>query len=153
MTDRASCCSKCRSPLSGFVTGCLSCGHHTGVGISRRGIIGAIIAAVLALAALQAHSQYARSLGGSRNVFSNRLERMTPLQRSKAFSSILKGSGEVCPAFTRFLFRGDIGTNALWTVRCSDGAEWTILIAENNWTRVTKCAPPAQAGPPCWTRI
>ena len=153
MTDSAMDCPRCRSPLSGFVSGCLSCGHRTDVGIPKRGIICAIIAAALALTFLQAQSQYARTLGSSRNVHSNRLERMAAAQRSKAFSSILRDSGEICPAVTRYLFRGDIGTNALWTIRCSDGTEWTISIAQNNWTRVTNCARLSQAGTPCWTRI
>lgn len=118
-----------------------------------RGLVSAVVLGALAMSLMQVQSQYARTFGSSRNDYSNRLERMPLPERSKAFSKILKDAGEACPSVTRYLFRGDIGTNALWSIRCSDGVDWTISIAENNWVRVTNCARLVQARTPCWTRL
>src|SRR3546814_7959602 len=71
---------------------------------------------------------------------SNWLERMAPAERSHAFSGLMKDAGEECAAVSRFYFRGDLGLNAAWNIRCTDTGAWMVLIAANGWTRVAGCA-------------
>lgn len=94
-----------------------------------------------------------RSQGSSRNHFSNAIERQDRHGRSIAFSKVMLDAGERCASTSRSLFRGDIGINALWSIRCRDTGDWMILIAATGATRVTNCAMLEKARTPCWTRI
>lgn len=106
-----------------------------------------------ALLPLQLQTNHAKTLGSSRNTYSNHLENLAGKQQSRAFSKLLRENGEQCPTVTRAMFRRDIGPNAFGNIGCSDEGQWMISIASNSWTRVTNCKRLAEAGTPCWTRL
>lgn len=91
--------------------------------------------------------------GSSRNAYSNAIETQNAARRSVAFARLMHDAGEVCTRTSRSLFRGDIGPNAAWTLRCEDSGDWMILIASNGAARVASCGPLERAGTPCWTRL
>lgn len=145
-------CQKCAQPVHGFDGACGSCGHVPGV-FPVKGVIGVLALGLVAMVALAIQGQLAKAYGSSRNFYSNHLERLPAPERSKAFVGLLKDNGEECASVTRYFFRGDLGTNAMWNVRCSDTGDWMILIADNSWTRVAACSKLNQAGTPCWTKL
>lgn len=91
--------------------------------------------------------------GSSRNEYSNAIEVQGMNGRSAAFAKVMHDAGQQCASTSKTLFRGDIGTNAAWTIRCRDTGDWFILIASTGATRIANCRPLEDAGTPCWTRI
>lgn len=146
-------CPKCAAPMHGYANPCGNCGRGVGFQMPFWGYVGVLVAAALLVSFLSARKPGANGMGNSRNVHSNRLERMPRPERSKAFSKMMSENGEECASVTRSLFRGDNGTNAFWNIRCSNSGDWMIAIAQNSWTRVTGCPALDKAGTPCWTRF
>lgn len=146
-------CKNCSATIEGYLRVCGLCGHMADRGLPTRGVIGVLVVVALALVGLNLNAMQAKDDGSSRNMKSNWLERMAPAERSHAFSGLMKDAGEECAAVSRFYFRGDIGLNAAWNIRCTDTGDWMVLIAANGWTRVAGCAKLNEAGTPCWTRL
>ena len=139
--------------MEGFSRPCGSCGHAGGN--ARRALLWTLIPSGLILAATAAnivHTEMSRE-GSSRNTYSNAIEVQDAPGRSVAFAKLMRDTGQPCDATTRTMFRGDIGANAAWAIRCTDSGDWFILIAGNGAVRVANCGPMEEAGTPCWTRI
>lgn len=146
-------CSKCRAPLNGYGNGCAACGHIGGN--LRRALLWTLIPTGIIAVALGASIAIAEAYrtGSSRNPYSNAIEVRDATGRSQSFAMLMHDAGQVCARTTRSLFRGDIGTNAAWSIRCGDTGDWMILIAGTGATRVAQCGPLEKAGTPCWTPL
>lgn len=110
------------------------------------GLIAGLLGAAIAITVAQ-------RTGSGRNPHSNAIEVRDSAGRSQSFAKLMHDAGEVCTTTRRSLFRGDIGTNAVWAIRCGDTGDWMILIADNGATRVAQCGPLEKAGTPCWTPL
>lgn len=146
-------CPKCRAPINGYGKGCTICGH--GGGHASRTLLWTLVPTALIAAALGTSIAIADAhrTGSSRNVHSNAIEMRDAAGRSQSFAKLMHDVGQVCTTTTKSLFRGDIGTNAAWSIRCGDTGDWMILIAGTGATRVAQCGPLDKAGTPCWTPL
>jgi len=146
-------CPNCRAPREGYGRWCPACGYAGGN--IRRALAWTVIPTVLigvVLGAQIAYEQLSRR-GSSRNEYSNAIEIQDRAGRSAAFSQLMRDAGQTCVSTTKSLFRGDIGANAAWALRCQDSGDWLVLIAANGATRVASCGPLEKAGTPCWTPL
>lgn len=91
--------------------------------------------------------------GSSRNEHSNAIEVRDRAGQIAAFAQLMHDAGQKCTRMSKALFRGDIGRNAAWALRCQDSGDWLVLIASNGATRIASCGPLEKAGTPCWTRL
>jgi len=114
-------------------------------------IVPTAMIAVILLARI-AYAEITRQ-GSSRNSYSNSIEIQNSTGRSAAFAKLMHDAGQQCARTSKALFRGDIGTNAAWALRCEDSGDWLVLIASNGATRIASCGPLEKAGTPCWTRL
>jgi hypothetical protein len=146
-------CPKCRTPLIGFGKGCTACGH-SGANF-KRAMLWIATPTALVVAALGASIAIdaANRTGSSRNPFSNAIEVEHEAGRSRTFAKLMHDVGEQCASTSKTMFRGDIGTNATWAIRCRDTGDWLILIAQNGATRVSQCVAMEKISQPCWMRV
>jgi hypothetical protein len=146
-------CPKCKTPREGYGRWCHICGYAGGD--IRRALLWTAIPTLLIAALLGGRIAYDKftQQGSSRNKYSNAIEIQDRAGRSAAFSRLMRDAGETCTNTTKSLFRGDIGPNAAWALRCEDSGDWLVLIASNGATRIASCGPLDKAGTPCWTRL
>jgi hypothetical protein len=146
-------CPKCKMPQEGYGKGCPACGHDGGN--AGRAMLWTLVPTALIAITLLVRVAYAEITrhGTSRNEYSNAIEAQNKAGRSKAFAQLMRDAGQQCTRTAKSLFRGDIGPNAAWALRCEDSGDWLILIASNGATRVASCGPLEKAGTPCWTKL
>jgi len=61
--------------------------------------------------------------------------------RSALLATLLRNSGERCPAATRNFYRGlDADNAAIWTVHCASGKDWEIAVEQDGKTKLLDCA-------------
>ncbi|MFC3699412.1 hypothetical protein [Sphingobium xenophagum] len=146
-------CPKCKTPQNGYGGWCRACGHAGGN--VRRAMLWTLIPTSMIAALLLARIGYAEITrqGSSRNSYSNAIETQNASGRSAAFAKLMHDAGQTCSRTSKSLFRGDIGPNAAWALRCEDSGDWLVLIASNGATRIASCGPLNKAGTPCWTQL
>lgn len=121
----------------------------------RRALLWTLLPTCVVATTLAVSLHISKSLrqGNSRNIYSNAIEVQGQNGRSAAFAKLMHDAGQQCASTSKTLFRGDIGYNAAWTIRCRDTGDWFILIASTGAARIANCRPLEVAGTPCWTRI
>lgn len=146
-------CPKCKMPQDGYGGSCRACGYAGGN--ARRAMLWTLIPTSIIAALLLGRIAYAEITrqGSSRNIYSNAIETQDAAGRSVAFAKLMHDAGQTCTRTSKSLFRGDIGPNAAWALRCEDSGDWLVLIASNGATRIANCGPLDKAGTPCWTRL
>jgi hypothetical protein len=146
-------CPKCKTPQNGYGGWCRACGHAGGN--VRRALLWTLIPTLMIAVLLLARIGYAEVTrqGSSRNSYSNAIETQNASGRSAAFAKLMHDAGQTCSRTSKSLFRGDIGPNAAWALRCEDSGDWLVLIASNGATRIASCGPLNKAGTPCWTQL
>lgn len=76
------------------------------------------------------------------------LRKLSELNRGLALRRAIQDTGQACKKVDRSGYQEDYKNMSMWTVRCSDGNDWSLFIAPNGDVQVRSCVQSAQLGLP-----
>lgn len=95
---------------------------------------------LLAGAALIAAPLAAQGRSQSAKAFSDRLARLTDVQRRGALRRAVLDSGERCQTVTRAAYQGAYKNLEMWVARCTGNLDYGAFIGPDGTVQVSSCA-------------
>jgi len=82
------------------------------------------------------------------NPFSDRLQKLTQLQRHSVLRRAILDSGETCKRVDRAAVSGRYKNLTMWTARCTAGGDYGVFIGPDSSVQVRPCGDLGKLGLP-----
>jgi hypothetical protein len=102
------------------------------------------LAVMLGIAAIASSSQLAAAPDISAKTYSDRVARLTEIQRLAVMRRAVLDAGEACQRPTEARIRGGYKNMIMWTARCAPAGDYAVFIGPNALVQVRDCAQAAQ---------